>query len=408
MHRLSPQKRDIGYFVVFGVLFLLMAKGGINKYFVLLAISTIFVSVKRKLNLSYFIVAVHVTLYVALGFIIAVMTSNFTFHSVKQSLIFWAAPLMAVSVFSMYGKENSGKLIDIQFVALCMAYLILYINNHTPGEFYFESNYYAYIFGVYGLIHFLRKRYMLCAVAIMFMIIDNKRIVNGAFVFTFLCLLFLLMARKEICQKGINIAIRIMLIIVPILWVVFGWNGVLESFFIKHEIHSMGRLDGAAAWNKIQPYYDMSVSYIGKGSGWVEKWLGETGIPGFTRNLHNDFLVAYIELGFIGFLLWLFSFQIIIKYVEKKKNLNCANLVALLIGYMFINLMTDNIYLYITFLIPFYIILLGLIFGDADSPKLDICKKISAKRAYAKRDMKTDKNHIGKVEDFKNGNKGYC
>ena len=56
-------------------------------------------------------------------------------------------------------------------------------------------------------------------------------------------------------------------------------------------------------------------------------------------------------------------------YAEKKKGIRCANLVGLLIGYMFINLLTDNIYLYITFLIPLYIILLGLVFGDIDSSK---------------------------------------
>ena len=43
-------KEDMGYFVIFLVLFLLMARGGIQKYFVLLALSCIFVAVKRKID----------------------------------------------------------------------------------------------------------------------------------------------------------------------------------------------------------------------------------------------------------------------------------------------------------------------------------------------------------------------
>lgn len=362
-------KEDMGYFALFLALFLLMAKGGISKYFVLLALSSIFVSVKRKVYFQYFMVAAHVALYVLLGLAIALMTSNFTLHSVKQSLIFGIAPIMAVSIFSMYGEDDSGKLLNTQFAALCIGYLMLYVRHHAPGEFYYESNYYAYILGVYGLVHFWRKRYVLCAVSVLLMVVEHKRIVNGAFVFTFFFLLLLLLVKKESYQKGINIVIRIVLILIPILLVAVVRNGVLESIFAKYQIYSMGRLDGPAVWNKIQPYYDMAVSYIGKGSGWVEQWLGEMGIYGFTRNLHNDFLAAYVELGFIGFLLWLLSFQVIITYAERKKDVRCANLVALLIGYMFINLLTDNIYLYITFLIPFYIILLCFIFGDIDSSK---------------------------------------
>ena len=362
-------KEDMGYFVIFLVLFLLMARGGIQKYFVLLALSCIFVAVKRKIDLKYFLVAAHVGLYALLGSAIALTTSNFTLHSVKQSLIFGIAPFMAVSIFSMYGEDDSGRLIDVQFGALCIAYLMLYARYHVPGEFYYESNYYAYIFGVYGLVHFWRKRYALCAVAVMLMVVEHKRIVNGAYAFTLACLLLLLLVRKENCQKGINITMKIVLIFVPVLWVAFVRNGILEAVFEKYGIYSMGRLDGSAVWNKIQPYYAMSVFYIGKGSGWVERWLGETAIPGFTRNLHNDFLAAFVELGFIGFLLCLLSFQLIMIYAEKKKGIRCANLVGLLIGYMFINLLTDNIYLYITFLIPLYIILLGLVFGDIDSSK---------------------------------------
>lgn len=366
MHKLRLHKTDIGYFVLFLALFLLITKAGINKYFVLLALSALFVSVKRKIEPKYLVVAVHVVLYVVLGSVIAFMVSKFTFHSVKQSLIFAIAPITAISMFSMYGEEDSGKLVDIQFAALCVGYLILYARHHVPGEFYYESNYYAYIFGVYGLIHFWRKKYVLCAVAILLMVVDHKRIVNGAFAFTFFCLLVLLLAKKEKYQKRINVAMRIVLVLVPILLVAVVKNGVLASVFAKYRIHSMGRLDGPAVWNRIQPYYDMSIFYIGKGSGWVEEWLGEIAVHGFIRNLHNDILAAYVELGFIGFLFWILSFQVVIVYAGKKKDFRCANLVALLIGYMFINLITDNIYLYVTFLIPFYVILLDIIFGKSD------------------------------------------
>ena len=162
-------KRDMVYFFLFLFLFVLMTHDGIVKYLVLSGMMVFFFLLKGKVRIEYFVVAIHAVVYVVWGVTMAVLSNNFTFNSVKQTLIFLSAAFLAVAIFSIYGKEGSSRLVDVQFVALCVAYLLMYARYFTPEAFYYESCFYAYIFGVYILIYFMRKRYFLMIIAIMFM-----------------------------------------------------------------------------------------------------------------------------------------------------------------------------------------------------------------------------------------------
>ena len=77
--------------------------------------------------------------------------------------------------------------------------------------------------------------------------------------------------------------------------------------------------------------------------------------------------MAYIELGFWGYVLWILSFVLIVGLV-KKESVKKANFIMILFGYAFINFLTDNIYLYVSFLTPLYTICLDVIYGENENP----------------------------------------
>ena len=356
-------KKDIGYFCFFLFLFLLISRGGIVKYIILSGLASFFILIKRWIKKDYFLISWPVVTYIIVGMGVSIFTGNISYDSVKQSLIFISALFIAIAIYSLYGNRDSGHLIDIQFIALCIAYLLLYAKYFTWDALYYESCLYAYIFGTYVLIYFIRKKYVYMSISILFLLFDHKRIANAATVLIFMCVLIILLSKKKQYQKVISKIAHIFLILMPILWAFFCNNGLLGNVFAKLGINTMGRLEGTGAWNIAKECYELSPLYWGRGSGWVLNWLESAGIPNFS-NLHNDFLTAYIELGFWGFGLWVLAFQLVLLKVEKKKGLYISNIVAALFAFMFINLLTDNIYLYITFLVPFYIVLLYVIFDD--------------------------------------------
>ena len=127
-------------------------------------------------------------------------------------------------------------------------------------------------------------------------------------------------------------------------------------------------------WKSIEKYYEFSLLYTGKGLGWVLNWMKLNDIFNL-KNLHNDFLTAYIELGFIGYIFWLLSFVIILHRIEKTRGLNHACITISFFVYMFVNFLTDNIYIYISFLLPFYIVVLSLVFGHDNIEFIKILHK---------------------------------
>jgi len=360
--KITINKKDGAVLFLLILLFLMIAQEGIIKYGVLSAAIVICLLLRKKLIVSNFIILIHAAIYVVLGLILSVATGNITFDSIKQALIYLCSGLFAISFFTVYGRNKSVKLVNLQFFALCIGYLILYARYFTLDAFGYESNIFAYIFGVYGLIYFCQKKYKMMALAIVFMLFDHKRIADCAFIFALLSIFLIKFSKKQIYHKILNILGAVVLFIVPLVWVYLCSNEILASLFASLEINTMGRTDGTGAWGYATRFYDFSPIYIGKGIGWVLNWLNQAGI-GLFSNLHNDFLVAYIELGFIFFIIWLLAF-LIIPFSMRNKDLKMANLLIVLIGFMFINFLTDNIYIYVTFLCPFYIILLSILFGN--------------------------------------------
>ena len=160
--------------------------------------------------------------------------------------------------------------------------------------------------------------------------------------------------------KIFSIVFSITLVIFPFFYIYIIKNGYLEELVYTYGINTSGRIDGTTAWNYLLNLYDFSILFVGNGLGKTIDYLEYANIPFFVL-LHNDFLSTFIEIGFIIFFLWLCSFQFIKKYTISNYHKNCINVLIL---FMFFCFLTDNIYMYISFIIPFYSILLKIVFDD--------------------------------------------
>lgn len=358
---LTIKKKDVFLVVLFFILYILISQPGILKYITLSGAILFSLILKGKINLNHYIVMIHAVFYSLYGLLLAFVNMTVDFESVKQLLIYICPGLFSICFFSLYGKKNGIKLLDIQFVALCMAYSCLFADKIDYSNFSNESQLYGYIFGAFALLYFWQKRYWWMVIAIAFMFIENKRIVEFAFV----VIMFLSFLIGKIKKDGqlvfVNKILSALLLIGPFIWMYLCSSGVLEWIFQVLDINSQGRIDGESIWTQAKQYYDFSPFYLGRGIGWVISWLKMAG-SSFFPILHNDFLAGFIELGFLGYIVWIFLFQAI-PFIWRKK-IYISNIVLLLTGYMFINFLTDNTYIYVTWLLPFYSILLVILYGE--------------------------------------------
>ena len=91
-------------------------------------------------------------------------------------------------------------------------------------------------------------------------------------------------------------------------------RGDLFPYIEEHlGINTMGRV---AMFTNMERYYDISITYMGRGTGFERfvDWASgvEYKIPQRTlMPIHNDFLRMYLNIGFVGYWVWLWCFLIV-------------------------------------------------------------------------------------------------
>lgn len=108
------------------------------------------------------------------------------------------------------------------------------------------------------------------------------------------------------------------LVVIALLYVWMIRDGWLDVLTAETGVNTNARnlmYDGLAA------YYSFGPFYLGKGLGWITRMLQTGGLKLAVEvtDLHNDFLRQYIELGFVGYLLWLISMNVgRVRMFQKK------------------------------------------------------------------------------------------
>lgn len=206
----------------------------------------------------------------------------------------------------------------------CLYYLIC-IRKHKRNVIYFGIAFFFTILGV--------KRIALAAVGVILVIYGLMKLLSD------------------------NSAFRIAKIIwIPAVLIcyfyVYSVHGTLLDRVVEHfNIDMMGRQE---VYDYFRSYYQFSPTYVGKGIGYITRTIEQlteasVGIFGehYFGSMHNDILLYYIELGFIGFFCWIwYHFRTRILWIWKSGGKEAGLLMLYATVYLFITYTTDNTSVY--------------------------------------------------------------
>ena len=107
-------------------------------------------------------------------------------------------------------------------------------------------------------------------------------------------------------------------------------------------------------------FYELSPSFMGKGARYIYKVWSDYHSLGRGMVVedmpHNEFMTYYIELGFWGFLFWLWSNTWYrMGFVRKRVGTESLSLLIMSIIYMFLTYATDNTFFYYSINIAVYV-----------------------------------------------------
>ncbi len=144
-------------------------------------------------------------------------------------------------------------------------------------------------------------------------------------------------------------------------------SGTLQNIFEILNINSMGRL---TVYNWFSNQYKLSFFYFGKGFQYIHKYmisgLGSELVNKFGY-LHNSILQIYIEMGFIGFWIWLGIWMVLNPVVVKKIiGKSTARFYICLMVSMLAICTVDNVITYPLFQICMYMAVLQHSYEEKD------------------------------------------
>lgn len=288
--------------------------------------------------------------YSSYGLLLSVYNGNLSYHSIKQILFYLIPGIVSILMYGLLREKTFSKIVDIQFGAICIVYMLLTYSKQSI--LFFGESHLAFIFGIYTLFFLYKKKYKYFLISLIFTILANKRIALVSLIICIILIIFVKALKKSNKARLMGL-VNILTLIFIYMYIYFISNSKISELFSSFGVETQGRLD---VWDIFVSKYEFNVTYIGQGIGYITENLNKLNINGFSL-LHNDILAAYIELGFWGFGIWLILHQVVVNHV-KNKNYNDAYFLNILYIYTFINYTTDNISIYINFLLPFYMIVL--------------------------------------------------
>ena len=175
-------------------------------------------------------------------------------------------------------------------------------------------------------------------------VLGLNRIAIPAILLGFLLAFFLrLLPEKASRQTALCLAVGMML--VSFLYIAGIRLGLFEYLETALHIDTKGRL---GMFTNLEPYYDISFTYMGRGIGFERYVDWQTGTiyqtPQRTiMQIHNDFLRMYLNMGFVGYWVWLWCFLLVrLRYWFRQGGKNAGCLFFSICVYCFVLYATDN------------------------------------------------------------------
>lgn len=329
------------------ILYVSFDTAGIKKYVVALAFCGVFFFLgrKKKWDLELFLcVGFPMIIYILCGSF-SVFISGMAQTTAIKIILYWVVPfLLAFSVYTCYGADMN-KIMDAEFLGCLLAYALFDAPNWIK-IFRWESIF-AFSFGIFAIYYAYNRRWKSFIVALLFLVFAEKRI---AIVAVALALLVMGMQWLFRYNRKLLHVIWGGCIVAIFLYVFLIHSGILEAVCWGANINTNGRVE---IYGRMADEARFSLTYFGKGIGYVEHLLQCWNISAFS-NLHNDLLKFYIELGFLGLLLYLFAFGVVIKYAGKIYEDSKAAALLGMVVYTMLLFATDNVSIYMVYLVPLY------------------------------------------------------
>lgn len=146
---------------------------------------------------------------------------------------------------------------------------------------------------------------------------------------------YLFERRKVNIKKLQNVFFIIIMVISFVYIYVIKYHTEVFAFLDIHRV---------SLYSTIKSMFTISPLYIGKGYGYVNKWLSDVGATMWILSAsHSEVVRMYIELGFCGFLLWIgYYTKLIPKYFLKKGNDRIGKIVLCMTVYIMTTYLIDN------------------------------------------------------------------
>lgn len=345
-----------------GLLYGVMDGGGMQKYAVAIFLCAVYMVLgrKKKFDLREIICVVTPSLtYIILGGVGVLFGASPQLSAIKV-LLYCIVPMLLSIMLYIYYDRDISYFIDAQFVCGIVLYLAnSWVEIFLPiirayksnlivliREFRWESSF-AFAFGIFAVYYAYKRRWGMFVLASIFAYIGNKRIVLLA-----MAAALGMMALTWLFQKSKKLIYVSWGIICAAVYgyLTFIYSRGMSFWSEVFNLNSNGRLK---IYDRIMTEFEFSLGYMGKGLGVIENLLEHWNIPTFA-NLHNDLMKFYIEIGFWGLLIYLLSYYVMFYLTEKIAGDSAMMYLLGILNYTFVLFTTDNVSIYLLYLIPFY------------------------------------------------------
>lgn len=333
---------------------------GMKKYIFILGLTAVFLILGRKKKWSpevLLCVSLPTIAYLIMGGMISIAGGSI-YTSTFKMVLFLIIPLLFAFSMYIFTDKDIFDMVDAQMIGTCLTYFWIsgrFLMRHGRAE-----STLSFVFGLFFLYYLYKKKWGFVLLTIIFLYLTNKRITLLAVLVVVMVMFFLKLFRNDrrlvytiwaVVEGGIG----------GYIWLIC--SGAFTFVCRGFGIDTSGRVK---IYAQIVNWLENPVQLFGKGLGTVEILLEQWKIKSFA-NLHNDLLKFYIELGIIGLAVYLVSYGVTYYLAGKKLgNEKMCMLLAMNI-YSMVLFATDNVSIYIIYLIPFYSILFAILSPNQQS-----------------------------------------
>ncbi len=162
-------------------------------------------------------------------------------------------------------------------------------------------------------------------------------------------------------RRGMTTLTAVIITVVAFAYIVAIKTGTFEILSQEYGINLMGRDEILEAYDE---YYEISPAFAGHGIRFVFNHGQTTG--GYS-SLHNVFVEHYIELGFIGWFVWMiYDTFFRLKYFERNYGTRSAVFLYASTIFIFMTYATDNTYFYFVINVIFRLLSMAWCYENKD------------------------------------------